>query len=164
MDAYKWLAEEMEKGNTAYIAPAADRMTIPVTLDPGAKLPTIGHAADAGYDLYSREDAVIHPNSGGVFDTGVHMAIPEGFVGFLKSKSGLNVKHSIQSEGVIGSGYVGSIHVKLFNHGSQSVYIQKGQKISQIVLLPIITPDLKVVDKLEDTERGTGGFGSTGKF
>lgn len=98
------------------------------------------------------------------FDTGVHMAIPEGFVGFLKSKSGLNVNYGIQSEGVIDSGYTGSIVVKLFNHGEQPVEIKKGQKISQLVLLPIITPVLCVVKDLEATERGNGGFGSTGKF
>ena len=139
-------------------------MKIKVMLDPGAKMPTRAHEADAGLDLYSREQAVIYPNAGGIFDTGVHVAIPAGYVGFLKSKSGLNVKHSLQSEGVIDSGYTGSIHVKLFNHGSKAVIIEEGQKISQLVLLPIITPDLEQVDSLEDTERGAGGFGSTGKF
>lgn len=139
-------------------------MKLKVVLDPEAKMPCRAHSADAGYDLFSREDATIFPNSGGKFDTGVHIAIPEGYVGFLKSKSGLNVRHNCQSEGVIDSGYTGSIMVKLFNHGSQAVEIKKGQKISQLVLLPIITPDLEQVDSLEDTERGNGGFGSTGKF
>ena len=139
-------------------------MNIKVVLDPEAKMPTRAHEWDAGFDLYSREDAYINPNSGGIFDTGVHLAIPEGYVGFLKSKSGLNVKHSIQSEGVIDSGYTGSIHVKLFNHGSKAVEIKKGQKISQLVILKCELPILDVVDSLEDTERGDGGFGSTGKF
>lgn len=139
-------------------------MKLKVLLDPGSFMPQRAHSADAGLDLFSREDAIIHPNSGGKFDTGVHVAIPEGYVGFLKSKSGLNVKHSIQSEGVIDSGYTGSIMVKLFNHGSKAVEIKKGQKISQLVLLPIITPELELVDHLEDTERGDGGFGSSGKF
>ena len=139
-------------------------MTIKVKLDEGAKMPTRAHEWDAGLDIYSREDAVVYPNSGGIFDSGVHVAIPEGYVGFLKSKSGLNVKHSIQSEGVIDSGYTGSIMVKLFNHGSKAVRIEKGQKITQLVLLPIITPDLELVDELEETERGDGGFGSTGRF
>lgn len=139
-------------------------MEVQITLDPGAKMPERAHSADAGYDLFSREDAVVQPNMGCAFDTGVHVAIPEGYVGFLKSKSGLNVKHSIQSEGVIDSGYTGSIVVKLFNHGTKGVEIKKGQKISQLVLLPIVTPELVLVDRLEDTERGTGGFGSTGKF
>jgi dUTP pyrophosphatase len=132
-----------------------------VMLDQGAKI-TRAHELDAGYDLYSREDAVIFPNSSGKFDTGVHVEIPAGYVGFLKSKSGLNVKSGIQSEGVIDAGYTGSICVKLYNHGAHAVEIKKGQKISQIVFLPIITPELELVDSLEETERGCNGFGSTG--
>lgn len=135
-----------------------------VQLDPGAYMPKRAHELDAGYDLFSREDAIIFPNTSGKFDTGVHMAIPKGYVGFLKSKSGLNVKNGIQSEGVIDAGYTGSICVKLYNHGTKAVEIKTGQKISQLVLLPIITPDLELVDKLEETERGSGGFGSTGKY
>lgn len=167
--APKWMTENIEKVKTKEKKESKKlkkekRPTIQVVLDEDAKMPTRAHSADAGYDLFSREDAVIYPNAGGIFDTGVHVAIPEGYVGFLKSKSGLNVKHSIQSEGVIDCGYTGSIHVKLFNHGSKAVRIDKGQKISQLVLLPIITPELELVDTLEDTERGNGGFGSTGKF
>lgn len=135
-----------------------------VVLDDGAIMPTRAHELDAGYDLYSRIDAVIYPNASGRFDTGVHVEIPAGYVGFLKSKSGLNVKSGIQSEGVIDAGYTGSICVKLYNHGSHEVYIKKGQKISQLVLLPIITPELELVDSLEETDRGSNGFGSTGKF
>lgn len=139
-------------------------MKMKVVLDPGAFMPTRAHELDAGYDIYSREDAVIYQNSSGKFDTGVHVAIPAGYVGFLKSKSGLNVNNGIQSEGVIDAGYTGSICVKLYNHGSKAVEIKKGQKISQLVLLPIITPDLDLVAQLEETERGACGFGSTGKY
>lgn len=139
-------------------------MKLKVVLDPGAIMPTRAHELDAGYDIYSREDAVIYQNGSGKFDTGVHIEIPAGYVGFLKSKSGLNVKSGIQSEGVIDAGYTGSICVKLYNHGPKAVEIKKGQKISQLVLLPIITPELEQVDSLEDTERGANGFGSSGKF
>ena len=139
-------------------------MKVKVVLDPDAIMPTRAHELDAGYDLYSREDAVIFQNASGKFDTGVHIAIPAGYVGFLKSKSGLNVKNGIQSEGVIDAGYTGSVCVKLYNHGAHAVEIKKGQKISQLVLLPIITPELEAVDSLEETDRGNGGFGSTGKF
>ncbi len=153
-------------------------MKMKVMLDPGAKMPTRAHELDAGYDLYSPVDAVIFPHDsasafGGFFghsdssvciDTGVHVEIPAGYVGMVKSKSGLNVNHNITSEGVIDSGYTGSIMVKLYNHGHRIVKIEKGQKISQLVILPIITPELELVDGLEDTERGTGGFGSTGAF
>lgn len=137
---------------------------IKVMLDKGAYLPTRAHEPDAGLDLYSREDKVLFPQRSEKFDTGVHIEIPEGYVGFLKSKSGLNVRQGIQSEGVIDCGYTGSICVKLYNHGSNMVRIQKGQKISQLVLLPIITPEIELVDSLDATERGDGGFGSSGAF
>lgn len=135
-----------------------------VVLDEGAIIPTRAHELDAGYDLYSREDAVIYHGDSRCFDTGVHVQIPAGYVGMVKSKSGLNVKYNLTSEGVIDAGYTGSIVVKLYNHGNAAVAIHKGQKISQLVLLPIITPDLEQVDSLDDTERGSGGFGSTGAF
>lgn len=137
---------------------------IKVMLDKGAYMPTRAHKADAGLDLYATEDAVIFRDGSYTFDTGVHVAIPEGYVGFLKSKSGLNVKQGIQSAGVIDSGYTGSIRVKLYNHSSEMVHIRKGQKISQLVILPVATPEIELVDALEDTERGNGGFGSSGDF
>jgi dUTP pyrophosphatase len=139
-------------------------MKIKVMLDDGAKMPERAHSVDAGLDLFSREDVVIKSGESWTFDTGVHVEIPVGYVGMLKSKSGLNVKHGITNEGVIDAGYTGSICAKLYNHGKFPVYIQNGQKISQLVILPIITPDLELVDGLEDTERGNGGFGSTGAF
>jgi dUTP pyrophosphatase len=137
-------------------------MKMKVKLDDGAFVPTRAHDLDAGLDLYAMESALILPNSSHLFDTGVHMAIPAGYVGMIKSKSGLNVKFGVTSEGVIDAGYTGSMVVKLFNHGYNSVTIQRGQKISQLVILPIITPELELVDELESTERGNNGFGSTG--
>lgn len=138
-------------------------MKMKVVLDPGAKMPTRAHETDAGLDLYSPVDAVVYHNDSIKIDTGVHVEIPAGYVGMVKSKSGLNVKYGITSEGVIDSGYTGSIVVKLYNHGNCAVPIEKGQKISQLVILPILTPELERVDKLEETERGNGGFGSTGR-
>lgn len=82
----------------------------------------------------------------------------------VTSKSGLMSKEGLTSRGTIDCGYTGSIRVVLFNHGTNKTIIKKGQKISQLVVMPIITPELEVVDSLEDTERGSGGFGSTGKF
>ena len=139
-------------------------MKMKVVLDPGATMPLRAHKDDAGFDLYSRENVVIYHGDSYCFDTGVHVQIPKGFVGMVKSKSGLNVKYNLTSEGVIDSGYTGSIVVKLYNHGNAAVRIEKGQKISQLVLLPIFTPNLELVDSLEETERGAGGFGSSGKF
>ena len=139
-------------------------MKIKAVIDPGAILPTRAHKDDAGLDLYATEDAIIFRDGSYIFDTGIHVAIPQGYVGFLKSKSGLNINNGLQSAGVIDSGYTGSIRVKLYNHSHKMVRIKRGQKISQLVILPIITPELEIVDELEDTERGDGGFGSSGAF
>lgn len=134
-----------------------------VVLDPGAKTPTRAHTFDAGLDLYAREDKIIPARGSAIFDTGVHIAIPPGMAGFLKSKSGLNVKHDITGEGVIDHGYTGSIVAKLYNHGDTDYEVQAGGKIIQLVIIPICTFDLEQVEALPETERGAGGFGSTGK-
>lgn len=99
----------------------------------------------------------------GMNGAGVHMEIPEGYVGMLKSKSGLNVNRGVITEGVIDAGYTGSIKVKLYNLGEDIQYFQRGDKIAQLVILPIVTPALKLVDKFAKTERGDNGFGSTGR-
>ena len=105
--------------------------------------------------MYNRESRV--------FDTGLHIELPKNSVGFLKSKSGLYMKHGITSEGVVDEGYTGSIRVKLINHSDVPYVVNKGDKISQLVILPILKPELEVVDSLEETERGSKGFGSSGK-
>ena len=135
-----------------------------VVLDPGAHLPTRAHGLDAGYDLYAREDAIVYADDSYTFDTGVHMEIPKGYVGDVKSKSGMMMKHSIITDGTVDAGYTGSIKVKLFNLSRCAVSIVNGQKIAQIVLKKIITPALEIVDELEETERGSCGFGSTVMF
>ena len=132
-------------------------------IDTGAFMQTRAYPADAGLDLYAKEDAIVDAKDSCTFDTGVHIEIPEGCVGFLKSKSGLNVKHGITSEGVIDAGYTGSIVVKLYNNSGYEYRVKAGDKISQLVLLPIITPDLELSDTLEDSDRGANGFGSTGR-
>ena len=138
-------------------------MKIKVMLDPGAKMPTRAHEDDAGMDLYSREEKWIVAGHGAVFDTGVHVEIPKNFTGLIKSKSGLNIKYGVVSDGVIDAGYTGSIVVRLQNNGEKHCLIKKGDKITQLVLVPIITPDLELVDSLEETERGNNGFGSSGR-
>lgn len=134
-----------------------------IMLDEGAKMPTRAHPWDAGLDLYAREDAYIRVNNSFLFDTGVHVEIPEGYVGLIKSKSGLNVKHGLTSEGVIDAHYTGSIKVKLYNHGGSKYEVKAGDKISQLVILPCLLPELELVDSLEETDRCDGGFGSTGR-
>ena len=134
-----------------------------IMLDNGAYTPTTAHSADAGLDIYSRERKLVRAHDSECFDTGVHIEIPKGFVGFLKSKSGLNVKHGLTSEGVIDSGYTGSICVKLYNNSDEDYIINGGDKISQLVILPIVLPDLEIVKELGKTDRGSNGFGSSGK-
>ncbi len=135
-----------------------------IMLDKGAKMPTRAHATDAGLDLYARQEAVIATNSFAAVDTGVHVAISNGFVGLLTSKSGLMRECGLTCRGTIDSGYTGAIHAVIFNHSDAAMEIPVGYKVTQLVVLPIITPELEVVDALEDTERGAGGFGSTGAF
>ena len=135
-----------------------------VAVDPGANVPTRAHKTDAGLDLYATKGGWIFPLCRKAFDTGVHVAIPEGYVGLLTSKSGLMDKRGITSRGTIDSGYTGSIRAILFNHSWKFIKIKPHQKITQLVILPIITPDPGVVDSLEATDRGNGGFGSTGTF
>lgn len=134
-----------------------------IKLDKGAFMPTRAHKTDAGLDLYAGEKKVIPAKGSAVFDTGVHIELPKGTVGMLKSKSGLNVKHGLTSEGVIDVGYTGSICVKLYNNSDKDYTVNKGDKISQLVIMPIVTPTLELVEDLTETERGNGGFGSTGR-
>jgi dUTP pyrophosphatase len=150
-----------------------------IMLDEGAIMPTRAHPYDAGLDLYAPKDVWVgrseaevygydgcyrgHVRNGyAIIDTGVHVEIPEGCVGFIKSKSGLNVKHGLTAEGVIDAHYTGSIVVKLYNHTSEPYMFKAGDKIAQLVILPCVLPPLELVDSLGKTDRGANGFGSTG--
>ena len=133
-----------------------------VVIDPGCYMPERAHEDDAGLDLRTPHEVFIPAGGSAVIDTGVHMQIPVGMVGMLKSKSGLNVKNGITSEGVIDAGYSGAIVAKLYNHGSKGVTLPAGAKITQIVIMPFVKLPIEVVDKLDDSERGSNGFGSSG--
>lgn len=135
-----------------------------IKLDKGAYMPVRGHRDDAGLDLRTPIAFGIEPGGSVKIDTGVHVEIQPGLVGMLKSKSGLNVNHGILSEGVIDAGYTGSIVAKLYNHGDSLAVFSAGDKITQLVIMPVYIPDeLEVVEEFESTERGSNGFGSTGK-
>lgn len=134
-----------------------------VILDRGAYMPERAHTTDAGADLRTPHDVTIKPRGSVVIDTGVHIELPPNTVGMLKSKSGLNVNHGITSEGVIDVGYTGSVRVKLYNLSDKPYEFKAGDKISQLVVMPILTPTFEQVDEFEATERGNGGFGSTGR-
>lgn len=143
-----------------------------IMLDEGAIMPTRAHPYDAGLDLYTpcaitvrgSVSACFYVTVGSVtIDTGVHVEIPEGCVGFIKSKSGLNVKHGLTAEGVIDAHYTGSIAVKLYNHTPYPHHFAAGDKIAQLVILKCELPELELVDSLDETDRGDNGFGSTGR-
>lgn len=134
-----------------------------IKLDVGAFVPVRAHATDAGADLRSPVNAFIDAGDSCVIDTGMHIQLPHGYVGMLKSKSGLNVKHGITSEGVIDEGYTGPIKVKLYNNSFEPYQVARGDKITQLVIVPCEYVDFEVVDKLDDSERGGEGFGSTGR-
>ena len=134
-----------------------------IILDKDALMPNRAHDTDAGLDLFSRETKIIPAKGSATFDTGVHIQLPPNTTGFLKSKSGLNVKHGITSDGVIDVGYTGSIVAKLYNHSNEDYEVKKGDKITQLVILPIISLELNIVSKFEETSRGDNGFGSSGR-
>ena len=151
-----------------------------IMLDKGAKMPTRAHPWDAGLDLYAPYDVTVpgakaevygyDGSYGGyvnvgceVINTGTHVQIPEGYVGFVKSKSGLMVNRGITTDGTIDAHYTGPIKVCLLNHSRNSYKVKAGDKIAQLVILPCLLPELEIVDSLEETDRGDGGFGSTGR-
>ena len=140
-------------------------MTVKIKLDPGAnaKMPTRAHRWDAGLDLYAKEGTILHRYRHETLGTGLHILIPPGFVGFVKPRSGLMSKHGILTDGTIDPGYTGEIMVTLFNCGDVPVQIRAGDRIAQLVILPVAFCDTELVDDLEETERGANGFGSTGR-
>ena len=137
--------------------------TINIMLDDGIRMPERAHENDAGLDIFSPKRTWVFPHNSAIIDTGVHVEIPKGYVGILKSKSGLNVKHGLTGTGTIDAGYTGSIIVKLYNSSNQQYLVGEGDKIIQLVIFPIETPEPVLVDHFEETERGENGFGSTGK-
>ena len=137
-------------------------------LDDKAILPTYGSASAAGADLYALADApiVIEAGKTVLVHTGISMAIPEGYVGLIYARSGLACKRDLapaNKVGVIDSDYRGEIMVALHNHGTSPQTVENGERIAQIVFTPYVAATFNVTDELDNTDRGTGGFGSTGR-
>lgn len=133
-----------------------------VALEQWAYEPTRAHPEDAGLDLRTPIGFVLEPRTAIVINTGVHIQIPHGYAGVLVSKSGLNVKGSCTSTGLIDEGYTGSIVCKLYNHGTKEVELPAGAKITQLIIIPVLNEEIEIVQEIEGGARGSNGFGSTG--
>lgn len=136
-------------------------MQIKYELDEGAYVPAKAHDSDAGFDLACKEDQVLEPNVANTIDTGVHILIPEGYVGLVLPRSSYNCAGVATPTGVIDAGYTGSISVVLVSKYDLKIF--KGNRIAQLVIVPL--PDVHLVEgdvTGVKSERGLGGFGSTG--
>lgn len=139
-------------------------MTLPLKrLHPAATLPTRAHADDAGLDLYALEDASIGPGEGKLVRTGVAAAIPAGHAGLVYDRSSMAKRGLKTAGGVIDAGYRGELAVVLWNMARQAQNVKTGERIGQLLIVPIVTPKPVEVKELGETARGAGGFGSTGR-
>lgn len=133
-----------------------------------SELPTPGraHPTDAGLDLYARFPVRLQPGDHATVDTGVAVAIPERHAGLVLPRSGLARRYGVglvNSPGLIDAGYRGEIRVVLVNHGRERCDIARGDRVAQLVIVPIALPVPRTVDRLDETERGAQGFGSSGR-
>jgi dUTP pyrophosphatase len=133
-----------------------------------AVLPTYGSAEAAGADLYAclEQPLTVAPGQTVFVPTGLSMALPKGCAGLVYARSGLACKRGLapaNKVGVIDSDYRGEFMVALYNHGSEAQTVNPGERIAQLIITPVLTPGYEETDSLDDTGRGVGGFGSTGK-
>jgi dUTP pyrophosphatase len=141
-------------------------MRIPVKrLDPNLPLPRYARASDAGLDLHAAERVVIEPGARALVGTGVAIAIPPGCAGLVLPRSGLALRHGVtvlNAPGLIDAGYRGELKVLLVNHDPHATAtVERGERVAQLVVHPVVSVELVEVDELPTSERGAGGFGST---
>jgi dUTP pyrophosphatase len=133
-------------------------------LNPEAKLPTYAHPGDVGMDMYSLEDYELKPGERKIFPVGFALEFSEGYAAIVKDKSSLPMKAGLHTMGgVFDAGYRGEYNVNLINLGQESYHVEKGDKIAQLVIYPVIIADLEEADSLTESSRGEGRFGSTGQ-
>ena len=137
-------------------------------LHPNAVLPSYGSSQAAGADLYACLDApvTIEPGQTAWIPTGIALEVPEGCAGLIYARSSMGVKRGLapaNKVGVIDSDYRGEIRVVLLNHGNQIQVVEPGERVAQFVITPVLTPAYMEAEELNETQRGSGGFGSTGK-
>lgn len=134
-----------------------------VQLDSGAYMPTRSYPKDAGADLRTPHRFILRAGEYKVIDTGVHIEVPEGYMAEVRSKSGLMTKSGVITDGTVDCGFTGSIAVCLFNHSRMHREFEAGDKIAQLVITKIDTPEFTQVEHIEGGARGNKGFGSTGR-
>ena len=130
-----------------------------------AKIPHYAHDGDAGMDLYSVEEKTIHPGETALIKTGIQIELPKNTEAQIRPRSGLALKHSVtvlNTPGTIDEGYRGEVGVILINHGKQPFVVEKHMRVAQMVIKPVLKVNVMEVKELSETERGGGGFGSTG--
>lgn len=135
-------------------------------LDKSATIPVQAHPGDAGMDLVSIEDAVIAPGARRLVHTGLAVEIPFGFEGQVRPRSGLALKHGVtvlNAPGTIDAGYRGEVGVVLVNFGDAPFVVEKGMRIAQLVIAAVAEVAVEIADELSSTERGEGGYGSSGR-
>lgn len=134
-------------------------------LNPDAKLPTYAHPGDVGMDVYSLENYTLQPGERHFFYNGFALEFEPGYAAIVKDKSSLPKDGGLHTMGgVFDAGYRGEYNILLINLGDKPYHIEKGQKIAQIVIIPVVLAELVEVPELSESSRGMGGFGSTGKF
>ena len=136
-----------------------------IILDDGAIMPSRAHEDDSGLDIMTPIDFTVPAHGSAFIDSGLHVQLPKNTTGFLKSKSGLNARYGITTDGgVIDVGYNGSIRIKVYNHSDTDYKFMRGDKVTQLVIIPVFIPKKLVkVTEFPKTKRGFGGFGSTGR-
>lgn len=133
-----------------------------IALDKGAYMPVRAHGTDAGLDLRTPVDVTVPAHGSAVIDMGVRVQLPQDCAGLLVSKSGLNVRHGVTTTGLIDEGYTGSIVVKAYNDSDTDAHFGAGDKVTQLVVIPVLYVAVEVVEAIDGGERGAAGFGSTG--
>jgi len=136
-----------------------------IRLDPEVEIPSRAHIGDAAVDLQARYEVILEPGERASVPTGLAVAIPNGFAGLVLPRSGHAQRLGVgvvNGPGLIDSGYRGEVSVLLINHGSEKVSFSKGERIAQLAVVPIPDIEWVEVDRLDETSRGSGGFGSTG--
>lgn len=134
-----------------------------VKLDPGAFPPLRMHPTDAGLDIRAMNGGLVRAGQSAVFRSGIHIELPKNTAGLFVAKSGLMINHDITATGLVDEGYDGEIMVKLFNHGLEDYSIRAGDKIGQLVIMPVLYEPIEVVDSIKGGARGSAGFGSSGR-